>query len=137
MASVLGERLNRLDEAVKATDELLAEYPDHAIGRGGRAVYLARLGRTDEAVAEARKLLSANPQPLTYYHAGCVLALAARTDPSYRDEAIGLIATALLRGFGHEFLVGDPDLTALADDERFQKLLVGVKTMKELGGKFR
>ena len=57
IASVLGERLNRVDEALTATDHLLELYPDHPIGRGGRAVYLARLGQAEKAVVEARQLL--------------------------------------------------------------------------------
>ena len=124
---MLGERLNRLPEALEATDRLLAEYPDHSIGRGGRAVYLARLGRVDEAVAEVRKLLTGDPEPSVYYHAGCVLALAAKADPKYRDEAIGLVSKALLKGYGHDFLIGDPDLDALDGDGRFRTIADGVR----------
>jgi serine/threonine protein kinase/lipoprotein NlpI len=134
-AYVLGERLNQIPEALTATDRVLAVYPEHPHALGGRAVYLARLGQTDEAVAEAHKLLSGSPQASVYYHAGCVLALAARAEPRHRDEAIRLVATALLRGYGHEFVLSDPDLATLADDERFKKLVDGVKVMKELGEK--
>ena len=135
LASVLGERLNRIDKALKATDHLLEVYPDHPIGRGGRAVYLARLGYTEKAVQEARQLLVGAPPPSVYYHAACVLALAAKADPKYRDEAVRLVAAALLRGFGHEYLLGDRDLDPLRTDERFRKLAEGVKIMKDLGGK--
>jgi serine/threonine protein kinase/Flp pilus assembly protein TadD len=135
IASVLGERLDRPAEALAATDRLLEVYPDHPIGRGGRAVYLARLGQTDKAVIEARQLLVGSPPASAYYHAGCVLALAAKSDPKYRDEAVRLVATALSRGFGHEYLLGDTDLAAIRSDERFRKLADGVKVMTDLAGK--
>ena len=135
IASVLGERLGRTEDALKATDHLLEIYPDHPIGRGGRAVYLARLGRTEAAVTEARQLLAGSPPASAYYHAACVLALAAKADPKYRDEAVRLVAAALVRGFGHEYLPGDHDLDPLRADERFRKLADGVRVMTELGGK--
>jgi serine/threonine protein kinase/tetratricopeptide (TPR) repeat protein len=134
-ASVLGERLNRPAEALAATDRLLEVYPDHPIGRGGRAVYLARLGQTEKAVQEARQLLVSSPPPSMYYHAACVLAIAAKTDPKYRDEAVRLVAAALLRGFGHEYVLTDSDLDSVRSDERFRKLADGVKVMTDLGGK--
>jgi tetratricopeptide (TPR) repeat protein len=132
-AWLLGEKMNRPADALAAIDRLLALYPDHPIGRGARAVLLARLGRLDEAVAAARQNLAAATHASEYYHAGCVLAIVSRKDPRHRDEAVRLVATALLRGWGHEYLLTDDDLDALYMDERFKKLLDGVKVMKELG----
>jgi tetratricopeptide (TPR) repeat protein len=132
-AWLLGEKLNRPADALAAVERLLALYPDHPTGRGGRAVLLARLGRLDDAVAAARQNLAAATHPSARYHAGCVLALVARKDPKHRDEAIRLVATALLRGFGHEYLLTDDDLSALRGDERFRKLMDGVRVMTELG----
>ena len=134
IASILGERLNRLPEALAATDRLLELYPDYQLARGGRAVYLARLGQVDKAVDEARRLLAGNPPASAYYHAACVLSLAAKADPKYRDEAVRLVATALRRGFGHDYLLGDHDLDPLRADERFRKLADGVRVMTDLGG---
>jgi hypothetical protein len=70
-----------------------------------------------------------------FYHAACVLAIAAKAEPKYRDEAVRLVATALLRGYGHEYVLGDGDLDSLRSDERFRKLSDGVKVMTDLGGK--
>jgi tetratricopeptide (TPR) repeat protein len=136
-AWLLGEKMNRPADALAACDRFLALYPDHPNGRGGRAVLLARLGRLDDAVAAARQNLSAAlpsvAHPSTYYRAGCVLAIVSRKDPKHRDEAVRLVATALLRGWGHEYLLTDDDLDALHTDERFKKLMDGVRVMKELG----
>lgn len=134
-AWLLGERMNRTEDAIAATNRLLVVYPDHLNARSGRAVLLARLGRCDEAIAEARKCLVNAPHISAYYKAGCVFAVLSRTDPKYRDEGLRLIATAILRGFGHDDILGDDDLNAFRDDERFRKLTDGVKAMKELGAK--
>jgi eukaryotic-like serine/threonine-protein kinase len=134
-AWLLGEKMGRPADALAALDRLLAIYPDHPTGQGARAVLLARLGRTEEAVAQARRCLANAPHASAYYHAGCVFAIVARTDPKYRDEASRLVATALLRGWGYEYLLNDDDLSALKGDERFRKITDGVKAMKELGGK--
>jgi eukaryotic-like serine/threonine-protein kinase len=134
-AWVLGEKLDRPADALAALDRLLAVYPDHQFARGARAVYLARLGRGDEAIAEARKLLDRPPHASAYYHAACVYAVVSRKDPAHKAEGVRLVATALLRGFGHEYILTDADLDPLRGDEKFRKLLDGVKVMKELGGK--
>jgi serine/threonine protein kinase/Flp pilus assembly protein TadD len=130
-AWLLGEKMNRHKEAIAATDRLLKLYPDHMNGRTGRAVLLARIGRTEEAIAEARRCVATAPHESAYYQAGCVFAIVSAKDPAYRDEGLKLISTALLRGFGHDFLLTDNDLDALRGDERFRKLFEGVKVMKE------
>jgi eukaryotic-like serine/threonine-protein kinase len=134
-AAVLGDVLNRPEQAIAVTDRLLELCPDHPNGRGGRAVLLARIGRAAEAVAEARRLLSDNPHPEASYHAACVFALAAKADPRYRDEAVRLVAAALRQGRGYEYVLADPDLDPVRGDERFRKLVEAVKVMKDLGAK--
>lgn len=132
-AWILGEKLNRTEEAIAATDRLLAFSPDNMNGRAGRAVMLARIGRNEEALAEAKRCMELASSPATIYRAGCVYAIASAKDPKYREEGVRLIATALLRGFGHEHLLSDSDLDSLRNDERFRKLMEGVKLMQELG----
>jgi serine/threonine protein kinase/predicted Zn-dependent protease len=134
-AWILGEKMNRPEEAIAAVDRLLAIYPDHQNGRAGRAVLLARLGRNDEAIAEARRCLTSAPHASAYYQAACVFAIVSRTDNRHRDEGIRLVATALLRGFGHDSLLSDHDLDPFRTDERFRKLADGVKVMRDLGAK--
>jgi tetratricopeptide (TPR) repeat protein len=134
-AWLLGEHMGRPADALAAVDRLLALYPDHPTGQGGRAVLLARLGRTEEAVAQARQCLANASHALAYYQAGCAFAIVSQKDPKYCDEALRLVATALLRGWGYEYLLTDRDLDALGGDARFQKIADAVKAMKELSGK--
>ncbi|MBO0701218.1 MAG: tetratricopeptide repeat protein, partial [Zavarzinella sp.] len=84
-AWLLGEQMGRTADALAAVDRLLALYPDHPTGQGGRAVLLARLGRTEEAVAQARKCLENPSHALAYYQAGCAFAIVSAKDPKYRD----------------------------------------------------
>ena len=134
-AWVYAEKLNRQADALAAIDRLLEKYPDNQNGRGGRAVYLARLGRHKEAVAEARKLLDRAPQAAAYYHAACVYALVSGNDPAYKAESMRLIATALRRGFGYEYVSTDTDLDPLRADANFRTLAEGVRVMNELEAK--
>ena len=79
--------------------------------------------------------MTRTPHPSAASKAGCVLAIVYRKDPKQRDEALRLVAAALLRGWGHEYVLDDPDLSALTGDERFRKIVDGVKAIAELGGK--
>jgi len=128
-AWILAEKLDRTSDALKAVDRLLALYPDHQNGRGGRAVYLARLGRGDEAVAKARKLLDATPQASAYYQAACVFALVAKTSPKLKAEGVRLLASSLRHGFGFDYLLADPDLESLQDEKDFRVLAEAVRVM--------
>ena len=133
-AWILGEKMNRLDDALAAVDRLLAIYPEHQNGRGGRAVLLARLGRSKEAIVRRHVRASKPPRirvPTTTRPAS--LPWSPTKDAKQREEGVKLVAKALLKGFGHEYLLTDADLDPLRGDERFKKLVEGVKIMKELG----
>ncbi len=132
-AWVLAEKLNRVPEALAAVERVLKIYPDHGNARGGRAVYLARLGRGEEAIAEARKCLAGTPHASAYYQAACVFALVSKSDPKHKEEAVRLVAASLLRGFGHDYLLTDTDIDPLRGDDRLKKLVDGVKVMTDFG----
>jgi len=100
--------------------------------RAGRAVLLARLGRGEEAIAEARKCLDATTQPSTLYQIGCVFAIVSEKEPKYRPEAVQLVAKALIRGFGYEHVLDDRDLDPLRKEPLFVRLVDGVRVMRVL-----
>jgi len=134
-AWIYGEKLNRQKDALAVVERVLAKYPDHQNARGGKAVYLARLGRPKEAIAEAKILLDRAPQAAAYYQAACVYALVSGNDPTYKVEGIRLIATALRRGFGYDLISTDTDLNPLRADANFRTLAEGVRVMNELEAK--
>jgi tetratricopeptide (TPR) repeat protein len=65
----LGEvylKAGRFEEAIKAYDELLAEFPLHMEGLYGRAVAKMKLGRTKEAIEDLTRVVEADPVPPEY-----------------------------------------------------------------------
>ncbi|MBN9518180.1 tetratricopeptide repeat protein, partial [bacterium] len=121
-AHLLAEHLNRPAEAVAVLDRAVGFYPDYVKARAGRAVLLARAGRRDESVRDAKEALLRDTRPANLYQVGCVYALTARTHPEDKPEALRLIGAALRGGFGHHLLATDPDLAALRPDPEFQRL---------------
>ena len=132
-AWILGEKLNRPADAIEAVDRLLKFVPDHQNGRAGRAVLLARLGKTDESIAEARKCLKAASDAASTYQAACVFSIVSLKEPKFRDEGVRLVARALRHGFGHDFVLTDADLNPLRDNPGFAEMMNGIKAMATLG----
>src|SRR5262249_32651647 len=73
-AHVLGE-MKRHEESLKASDKLVDLYPQNTKALAGRAIELARLGRADEALRDAKACLDLRPAPLDRYQIAGVYAL--------------------------------------------------------------
>ena len=131
-ANVEGEAVGRPERAVAILDRLLKIHPDYVPGLCGRAVYLARAGRTEDALAEARRILALSDTPFTQYRVGCVYALAAAKNPALADDALRQIARALQYGEGHAYLEAAADLATLRGRPAFEPLLAYVKHLKTL-----
>jgi serine/threonine protein kinase/Flp pilus assembly protein TadD len=121
-AHVLGEHLGRTEEAVKQLDRLLQFYPEFVAAYGGRGVLRARLGRRDEAHADAEQALARDQGGFTLFQVAGVYALTSRGHPEDKEKVFPLLARALQKGFGYEHLEGDPDLEPVRRDPRFQEL---------------
>jgi serine/threonine protein kinase/tetratricopeptide (TPR) repeat protein len=122
-AAVLGELPGRGEEAIKLLDRVLEACPDFVPARIGRAVLMARAGRRDAALADARKSLLRDQQPVTLYQAACAFALVSQGRADDRREALRLLATALAQGFGQEFVATDRDLDPLRGDDEFRRIV--------------
>ncbi|MEM6675307.1 MAG: protein kinase [Planctomycetota bacterium] len=98
-------RLDRYEEALEIADsgiaagrQRLKAAPDDIDCRLHTAMLYARLGRADEARAEAQHALDIAPRDgFTCYHSACVHALIA--DPDDLDRAIELLESARDRGY--------------------------------------
>jgi serine/threonine protein kinase/tetratricopeptide (TPR) repeat protein len=121
-AHLLGERLGRADEALAALDRAVDLHPDHVPVRAGRAVELARRGKRDAALRDARGALLRDTRPANLYQVGCVYALTSKTHPEDRREAFYLLWSALKGGFGQDLLAADTDLDSLRADPQFAAL---------------
>lgn len=134
-ASLLSETLGRPEEAVAVLDVAVREHPGSVEALGGRGVLLARLGRRDEAVRDARAAVAIDARPLALYQAACVFALTSKREPADRDEALQLLARAA-RDDPTWLRVAptDPDLAPLHDRPEFRELLRSLTVVHRQAG---
>ena len=125
-ANVLSSRLKRPEEALAALNRLLALYPELPDVRVSRGVLLARLGRSQEALADAAWAREHTADVLVTYMAGGVYA---RTGDA--GEALRLLASALTRGYGYNNLATDPELDPIRERPDFARLVDAVRTLQE------
>jgi serine/threonine protein kinase/tetratricopeptide (TPR) repeat protein len=129
-AHVLSERLGRIEEAVRVLDQAVAISPESAPARAARAVLLARLGRREAALQDAREALSVDDSPATRYQVAGAYALTSTQASGDRLRALDLLTSALRQGFGHDLIGADRDLKPLQGDAHFRQLLEAVQTLE-------
>jgi serine/threonine protein kinase/tetratricopeptide (TPR) repeat protein len=117
---LLGEKLNRVAEAVEVLDGALQLFPDSVPLRMGRAVYLARLGRRDAALADAAICLRVDGSAQIEYRVACLYAQTARQHDADRAEALRHLAAALRKGYDR--------INKLDDDHDLDPLRWGPET---------
>jgi eukaryotic-like serine/threonine-protein kinase len=130
-AHVLSDNLNKNDAALEVIDREIALYPDFVKGRIGRAVLLARLGRTKEAVEDAELCLKQSTDPATAYQAANVYALAKPLTVKDRTRALDLLSAALLNGFGLDEVDKDTDFDPIRKDPEFTRRVEAARTLKQ------
>ncbi len=134
-AHVLGERLDRQQDAVAVLNQEVELYPGFVRARVGRGVHLARLGRRDEALADARESLARSKLGETYYQASNIYALTSRKNPDDARQSFPLLAAALRRGFGLEFVDSDPDFEPVRKNAEFQRVVKAARELQAVDGK--
>jgi serine/threonine protein kinase/Tfp pilus assembly protein PilF len=125
------ENLGRLDEAVVFLDKAAAVPHGNEESRSTRGVLLARLGKRESAHADAKASM-ADRRPISIYRAACVYALTSRKESKDRAEALRLLAEALRRGFGVDYIEDDPDLDPLRQEPAFKRILEAVRELKNV-----
>jgi tetratricopeptide (TPR) repeat protein len=126
-AHLLGERLARPDEALAVLNRAVELHPDHVPLRAGRGVELARRGKRDEALRDAREALVRDVRPANLYQVGCIYALTSKTNAEDRKEARHLVWSALKAGFGFDLIDSDTDLDPLRADPEFTKMVAAAR----------
>ncbi len=124
-ANIWAEHLKDQEKSSKALARVLELYPDHVPALAGRAVVLARLRKNAEAQKLILRVLEGEPDGEALYQAGCVYALTG--EPA---KAVARLRAALNKGFGWEYLPGDPDLDPLRGRADFEKLLTAARMLK-------
>ena len=123
-AYLLGEVFSKPEQAILVLNEMLRIHPYDLNALAGRGVYNARLGRVEEATADAEECMKFCRDAQGYFHLACVYSLLAPHQPKARDEAIRLLTMALRNGMSRpEQLRTDKDLDPLRKDAEFNRLV--------------
>jgi tetratricopeptide (TPR) repeat protein len=133
-AAVLAERLGRTTDAVASLDRAISLVPRSGQARAGRGVLLARLGRRDEALRDAREAEQLDPRPEVLYQTAGIYALTGQKNAGDRREAFRLLAAAMRRGYGFDLIEVDPDLRPIRGLPEYRRLLEAARTLQPHGG---
>jgi serine/threonine protein kinase/Tfp pilus assembly protein PilF len=133
-AAVLAGRPGRIDDAVASLDRAIQLAPGRGQVRAGRGVLLARLGRRDDALHDAKEAERLDPRPEVLYQAAGIYALTGQTNPTDRREAFRLLAAALRHGYGFDLIEIDPDLRPIREQPEYRRLLEAARTLQRHDG---
>lgn len=129
-ANVLGELLGMTEEGVKVLDQLVSLYPDYVHARASRGVYLARLGRRDEAHRDAVESIKRDKSPANFYQVAGIYAQTSKNFPEDRRTALRHLAFALRKDYGLQHVDSDPDIEPIRKDAEFIRLIENAKGLR-------
>jgi hypothetical protein len=96
-------------------------------------VLLARLGKDEEALRDARQAERLDLRPANLYQVAGIYALASQRNADHRREAFRLLGAALRAGYGFEHLDSDPELTPLRALPEFQQIVEAARMLQDAG----
>ena len=132
-AQALDEGLHRAAESLAVLDRAAELYPHQTAVRAGRAVLLARRGDRAAAHADAGRCLADGPTDFERYQLAGVYAQTSRTRPDDAATCFRLLADALHRGVGFEFVDDaklDPDLDPVRGRPEFKLIVDAAKLVR-------
>lgn len=129
-AHVLGKYLKLTQDAVQVLDKAIQHYPDDVRPLAGRGVYLARLGKREAALKDAEAALLLDNGPSNLYQVAGIYALTSRQEPEDQKEALRLLALALKKGFGFDYLEIDRDLDPIRQSPTFRRVIEASRAMQ-------
>lgn len=123
MAHVIGEKNGQNEAAIEILDSLVDEF-QNAQDVVARGVLLARLGKRDQASADAKRALELDASAKVHFQVGCIYALLAAEDNELAGHAIQQIAIAIQEdGRWAQVAARDTDLVSLRPHPKFRSLL--------------
>jgi serine/threonine protein kinase/Flp pilus assembly protein TadD len=123
----------RTEAAIKVLDEAVKHHPLAADFRAGRGVLLARLGKHEAALADAREALRLDRGPAIRYQVAGIYFLTAARSPEHRLVALTLLGQSLLEGYGFELLAIDPELASVRGSKEFDRLVEAIRKVRTEG----
>jgi eukaryotic-like serine/threonine-protein kinase len=133
-AHILAERLKRPGDAEKVLDRAVELNADYVPARAGRGVLLARRGKRDEAIRDAKDALMRDTLAPNLYQVACIYALTSAVDKGHSEdktEAFRLLWLSLKTGFGLDIVDTDTDLDPLRKDPEFKRVVTAARAYYE------
>lgn len=128
-AHIYGDILKQNNKAVQILDRAFRMYPENTDMRSARAVFMARVGRSEEALNEISRLLHLIKSPVIYYRAACVYSITAKDNPDRLRDARRWLSRAISEGFGIEEANNDSDLLDLWNDPESNDLFESIQEL--------
>jgi tetratricopeptide (TPR) repeat protein len=94
LRGLVHQNAHRFTEALRVADDLLARRPDDAAAHGLRSDALLELGREEEAVTAAQRMMSLKPNAAAYVRASYLLWLRGDGEGARRAARLGIQAAA-------------------------------------------
>jgi serine/threonine protein kinase/Tfp pilus assembly protein PilF len=121
------ERLGKDALALEVMEKTVALYPDSPLALHGRGVLLARKNNREAAHRDAKAALLVDPSPTTQYQVACIYALTSKQNPGDRVQALHFLSSALVGGYGLQFVDTDTDLDSLRPLPEFKQAVAAAK----------
>lgn len=132
LVHVYGDRLNRPDDALRYSDQIVALSPNDSSALASRAVIQARNGSVEAALRDGERAAASQPSALTSLQLACVYSLVSRTRPEEVSQAIRHLQRALASDPKlARRAATDTDLTALQNNSEFQSILAAAAKLTD------
>jgi hypothetical protein len=93
-------------------------------------VLLARLGRREAALEDAEYSLQHDRSAPTFYQSANIFALTSRQNPKDAARAFPLLLTALVFGFGDDYVDTDTDFDPIREQPLFKTIVQTARSLR-------
>jgi serine/threonine protein kinase/predicted Zn-dependent protease len=132
LVHVYGDRLGKIDEALRYAQRLVDLTPSDASALASQAVLYARKGDSASAAQSAAKAAENQPTALTSLQLACAYALLSKSQPEEQKQAIVHLKRALTTDPElRQRAAGDPDLSPLHESPEFKAILAAAAQLNE------
>ncbi len=119
-----GKARAAFERAAELAEKRLALNPEDVQIRKNYSLYLAKLGRVPEALAQARRAIQQAPKDASVrYYAARTFTASGKT-----PEALETLALALDLGYDPKEIEREPDFSMLQENDRYRQMMRGRQT---------
>ena len=124
IAHVYAEAQHRWNESLEVMNQLIDVHNQQLDDVISRGVLLARLGRREDAIKDARLALSQNATAKQLFQVACIYSLSSKSHPADAHVALSLIDRAItLEPKWLQTAISDPDLESIRSMPEFAAIV--------------